>query len=316
MKVPFELLSLFREEKKFFITTHTNPEGDALGSSLALSMALESLSKETILYRDDIPKFYCFLPGTEKFRNSISHLVTSELPLVLLDCNSLARAGLDGTHFKQSVIIDHHEIEKGFGDIRWIEPRAAATGVMVYYLINALGVKITKEMAINLYCAIAIDTGTFRYGNTTTDVLRIVADLVNVGANPLSIATNLYETWSKERFMLLISTLNTLEIKDDVAITFVTREMYKKTGASADDTESFANYPKVMKDIKVSVLFRELGDNYWRVSLRSKGDINVASIASRFDGGGHKNAAGYTIRAELKSAKESLLKELSIPSSS
>jgi len=314
LKVPPKLLSFLKEESKFFIATHVNPESDALGSSLALSMALESLGKETILYRDDIPKFYRFLPGNEKFRNSISPLITSDLPLILLDCNTLERAGLEGLNFKYSAVIDHHETEKDFGDIRWLDPGAAATGMMVFYLIKELGINITREMAINLYSAIAIDTGTFRYGNTTADVLRVAAELIEAGASPLSISNSLYETWSKERFALLINALNTLEIIGDVAITVVTRKMYEKTGASPEDTESFPNFPKVIEDIKLSAFFRELDNNYWKVSLRSKGDINVAIIASRFDGGGHKNAAGYTIKADLETAKESLLNALAIPS--
>lgn len=312
MKIPPELLSFLREESTFFIATHINPEGDALGSSLALSMGLESLGKETFLYRDDVPKFYHFLPGSEKFRNSVQPLITSDLPLILLDCGTLDRAGIDGLNFKRSVVIDHHETEKDFGDIRWLEPGAAAAGIMVYYLIKELGVKITRDMATNLYTAIAIDTGTFRYENTTAELLQIAAELVEAGASPSSIANSLYETWSKERFTLLIRSLNTLEITGDIAIIFITREMYRRTGATPEDTESFPNVPKVMKDIKVSALFKELDDNHWKVSLRSRGDINVAHIASHFGGGGHKNAAGYTIKANLESAKQALLKELSV----
>ncbi|MEW6162106.1 MAG: bifunctional oligoribonuclease/PAP phosphatase NrnA [Nitrospirota bacterium] len=310
-----------RNEDNFLLATHVNPEGDAIGSSLALSMALESLGKVTVLYsKDPIPKFYHFLPGYKKFKNSISPLTTSDSPLILLDCNTLERAGIEGLSFKYSAIIDHHEpaplcgarpgTEKEFGDIKWVVPEAAATGVMVFYLIKELGINITREMAINLYSAIAIDTGTFRYGNTTAEAFRIAAELIDAGASPVHISNSLYEMWSKERFALLVMALNTLEIRGDIAITFVTREMYEKTGASLEDTESFPNFPRIIKDIKVSALFRELDDNYWKISLRSKGDINVALIASRFDGGGHKNAAGYMIRADLESAKESLIKAL------
>jgi len=315
VKVPSELLSFIRGERKFFISTHINPEGDALGSSLALAIALESLGKETILYRDGIPKFYNFLPGIERFTHSKPSLATSHWSLILLDCNTLERAGIEELCFKCSAVIDHHETEKAFGDIKWADPNAAATGVLIFYLIKELGIKITKDIAINLYAAIAIDTGTFRYGNTTSEVLRIASELIEMGANPLSISTSLYETWSRERFALLISALDTFEIINDIAIIVVTQDMYKKTKAFPEDTESFPNVPKVIKDIKVSALFRELDKNYWKVSLRSRTDINVATIALRFDGGGHKNAAGYTIKAELESAKESLLKELSIPSS-
>jgi phosphoesterase RecJ-like protein len=311
VRVPPELFSLLKEKDNFFIATHINPESDAIGSSLALSMALGSIGKKTVLYgRDPIPEFYRFLPGHERFTNSISPLVTSRLSLILLDCNSLERAGLDGLSFEYSAVIDHHETEKDFGNLRWVEPEAAATGIMVFYLITGLGIKITKEMAINLYSAISIDTGTFRYSNTTAKVLRVSAELIEAGADPSYISNSLYEAWSKKRFALLIMALNTLEIRDNVAIIAVTREMYEKTGAGPEDTENFSNFPRMMKDVGVSALFREMGDNYWRVSLRSKGDINVAKIATLFDGGGHKNAAGCKIKAGLESAKEFLIKAI------
>jgi len=309
VRVPPDLLSLLRKKDKFFIATHINPEGDAIGSSLALSMALEAIGKQTVLYdRDPIPEFYRFLPGYERFSNSISPLVPSHLPLILLDCNSLERAGLDGVSFEYSAVIDHHETENDFGNVRWVEPEAAATGIMVFHLITGLGIKITKEMAVNLYTAIAIDTGTFRYSNTTAEVLRVSAELIETGADPAYISNSLYEAWSEKRFALLIMALNTIEIKDNVAITVVTREMYEKTGAGPEDTENFSNFPRMIKSIKVSAFFREMDDNYWRVSLRSKGDINVAKIATLFEGGGHKNAAGCKIKTNLESAKKALIK--------
>lgn len=314
MKVPEELISFLKSEKKYFIATHIDPEGDALGSSLALSMALEILGKETFLYdRDPIPEFYHYLPGYERFNNSLKSFTSiSDLPLILIDCNTPERAGLEGLKFKYSAVIDHHEADGIFGDIKWIVPEAAATGIMIFYLIKELGLKITQEMAINLYSAIAIDTGTFRFGNTTSEVLRICAELVEAGASPLYISNRLYETWSKERFALFSMALNTLEIRDSVAITFVTQEMYKKTGTRPEDTENFPSFPRIIKDVKVSVFLRELEKNSWKVSLRSKGELNVAHIASRMGGGGHKNAAGFVIKSDLRTAKETLLKLLQI----
>jgi phosphoesterase RecJ-like protein len=312
VKVPPKLLSFLKKEEKFFIATHISPEADAIGSSLALSSALESLGKVTVLYDEDtVPKVCRFLPSHEKFTNIILPFITKDFALILLDCNTLKRAGIEGLTFKYSVVIDHHETEEDFGDIKWVVPEAAATGMMIFYLIKELGVNITRDIAINLYSAIAIDTGTFRYANTTAEALRITAKLIEAGASPAYISNNLYETWSKERFALLIMSLNTLEVRDNVAITFVTREMYRKTGAAPEDTEDFPAFTRVMKDVDVSVFFRELDDNYWKVSLRSKGDINVALVASQFDGGGHKNAAGYVVKSDLESAKAFLLKALS-----
>ncbi len=311
MKVPEKLRAFLNKENRFFISTHINPEGDALGSSIALSMAMESIGKKTVVYgRDIVPEFYWFLPGHERFRNSTFNLQPSTFNLILLDCNDPERAGLEDIKFPYSAVIDHHETEKGFGDIKWIEPKAPATGIMVFYIIKELGIKLTKDIATNLYAAIAIDTGTFRYNNTTPDVLRVGAELIAAGADPGSISEGLYETWSENRFRLLIKALNTLEITDNVAIAVVTREMYRETGAGPEDTENFSNFPRMMKSIRVSALFREIEDDYWKVSLRSKGEVNVAKIAELFDGGGHRNAAGYKVKADLKTAKEALLKTL------
>jgi phosphoesterase RecJ-like protein len=312
MKIPPELLTFLRQEDDFFIATHINPEGDALGSSLALSMALHAMGKRTVLFdRDGVPEFYRFLPGHENILRSYTDVHSPDFNLLLLDCNTPGRAGIEALHFRQSAVIDHHETESDFGDIRWIEPKAAATGLMVFSLIKALGLGITKEMAVNLYTAVAIDTGTFRFSNTSAEVLRVAADLADAGANPSFISSSLYETWSKARFQLLRLALQTLDIRNGVAFTFVNREMFRETGTGPEDTENFSSFPRIVKDIRISVFFREIDDHYWKVSLRSKGDINVATVAAHFEGGGHKNAAGFFVRAPLDSAKQLLLARLS-----
>ncbi|MDO9289829.1 MAG: bifunctional oligoribonuclease/PAP phosphatase NrnA [Thermodesulfovibrionales bacterium] len=311
MNIPENLLDFLRKGKQFFIATHISPDGDALGSSIALSLALESLGKETIIYdKDPVPEFYKFLPGHKRFTNSVP-LKSSTSNLILLDCNELERTGIEKIEFVSSAVIDHHETEKEFGDIKWIEPHAAATGLMLFYIIKELGVKITKDIAINLYAAIAIDTGTFRYSNTTPEVLRVAAELIEAGADPSYIAESLYETWSESRFRLLLKVLNTLEINNSIAITLVTLDIFRETGASVEDTENFVGFPRLLKSVNISVLFREIENNFYKVSLRSKGkEMNVAKIAAAFGGGGHRNAAGCKIRSDFKTAKEKLLKAI------
>jgi phosphoesterase RecJ-like protein len=164
-------------------------------------------------------------------------------------------------------------------------------------------------MATNLYAAIAIDTGTFRFSNTTSGVLRIASELVESGADPGAIAGQLYETWSRARFDLLRKVLDTLEITDGIAVTVVTRAMFSETGTFPEDTENFSNFSKMMEEIRVSLFLREIEEG-WKVSLRSKGDCNVAQVALRFHGGGHRNAAGCVIKGNLKAVKEQLIKAL------
>jgi phosphoesterase RecJ-like protein len=312
VKVPPELLSFLKREDHFFIATHINPEADALGSALALAYALEALKKQTVMFvRDLVPDFYRFLPNNEKFTHSTSQIQPSDYNLILLDCNTLDRAGIEGLNFKSSLVIDHHETGKDFGDIKWVEPKAAATGMMIFYLLKELGSRITEEIAINLYSAIAIDTGTFRYSNTTAEVLNVSSELIQCGANPALISQNLYEMWSEKRFRLLILALNTLEIRNDIAFISVTRDMFKETGTGAEDTENFPGFPRMIGNIKLSVFFREISNDYWKVSLRSKGKINVAEIAESFGGGGHKNAAGFRFKGPLGSLKEVISKKVS-----
>ncbi|MEJ2695310.1 MAG: bifunctional oligoribonuclease/PAP phosphatase NrnA [Candidatus Sulfobium sp.] len=309
MKAPKEILSVFKREKRFLVATHISPDGDTIGSGLALAAALEAMGKETAVYcRDRIPKYYRFLPGQEKIARGLKEVTKTARVLVLLDCNSAQRAGVERHTFPLSVVIDHHETGSDFGDLRWIEPGAAATGLMVYHVIKAMGVRFTREMAVNLYTAIAVDTGTFRFSNTSAEVLAAGAELVRYGADPGHISRQLYESWEEKRFRLLMMTLDTLEIKDRMAIVFITREMFDKTRTRAADTENFPNFPKMIGAVEVSASFRQKGAKTWKVSLRSRGKVNVAGIAELFGGGGHANAAGYETEGSARTVKDALFR--------
>ena len=309
MKVPHDLVSFLKKEDNFLIATHINPDGDAIGSALGLALALESAGKKVTVYdRDPVPEFYSFLPGQDRFIHSLSSLDTSLFNLILVDCNGLDRVGIDEAEFKHTCVIDHHETGTSFGRIKWVEPNAAATGLLIFYVLRESGLEVTRDIAINLYTAIVVDTGAFRYANTTAEVLRVSAGLIEAGADPAFISNNLFEMWTDRRFALLIMVLNTLEIRDDIAMTFVSRRMFNKTNTGPEDTENFANFPRIIKNVKISAFFRQVDQIHWKISLRSKGDINVAGIAALFEGGGHKNAAGCKIRGNLKTVKETLLK--------
>jgi phosphoesterase RecJ-like protein len=317
MLPPIELLQFLKNKDNFIIATHINPDGDGLGSAIALSTALQKIGKKTILLcKDPVPNQYKFLPGQERVITfeSLQPSAFSLQPLILVDCNDIDRIidKSQTSHFQLptsyfSVVIDHHESERPFGDIRWVMPDSAATGLMIFYIIKALGIQITEEMAVNLYSAIAVDTGNFRYENTTPEVLRVAADLKEAGAKSHVIYRELFESWSGGRFDLFMKVLNTLQKEDGIAIVQVTRRMFEETSTSPDDVEHFVEFPRIMKDVKVSVLFREIEDNCYKISLRSKDDINVARVAEAFGGGGHKNAAGCRIKADFETAKKEIL---------
>jgi bifunctional oligoribonuclease and PAP phosphatase NrnA len=308
MKIPKEIVAVLKKETVFLLATHISPDGDAIGSALALSSALESMGKEVYVYnKDRVPELYKFMPGHKRFRSGLKNAFTQNPVLVLLDCNSPERATLGQYSFRRSVVIDHHQTETDFGDIRWVVPGAAATGLMIFSLIKAMGVALTGDIATNLYTAIAVDTGTFRYSNTSSEVLNACAELIKGGADPSYIAECLYDRWEEDRFELLVMTLNNLEIKNDVAMMHITKNMFQKTGTSSEDTENFSNFPRQIKTVKISAFFRDIGDGFWKASLRSKGNINVAKIAELYGGGGHRNAAGFKTRGSLKSVKEKFL---------
>jgi len=306
-----DIAGYIKAKDPFILATHVSPEGDAFGSAIALSMALDAMGKASLVYdRDPVPEFYTFLPGWQRVLNTLDGTRTEDYNLILLDCNDLERAGLEGKSFKDTAVIDHHITERDFGRLRWIEPGTAAAGLMVYRLLKELGTPITKDIAVNLYTAIAVDTGIFRYGNTSPEALKSAAELVEAGAEPDTVAEGLYETWSPGRFMLFAKSLNTIQFSDGVAITVVTKKMFEETGTTSSDTENFPGYARVVKDIKVCALIKETDPGTWKVSLRSSKDTDVASVAQAFGGGGHRNASGCTIKADLETAKELLLKKI------
>ena len=318
---PEDLVEFFKKEDGFFIVIHLNPDGDALGSACALGMALEKLGKRIILVcRDKVPDQYTFLPGIGLFQTfdtiSSGDLDFELYPnLVLVDCNDIKRTGLEKsrvafTKFAASAVIDHHETERPSDNLQWIVPGMAAAGMLVYYLVRALQVTITGPMATNLYAALIVDTGNFRYPNTSAEVLHAAADLAAKGANPSLINRSINESWSANRFRLFVKVLGTLSIDSGIAIIHVTRKMFEETATTPDDTENFASFALIMKDIKIAVFVREMGDYNYKISLRSAEGIDVQKVAAMYGGGGHKNAAGCVAQGQLGLVKAELIKKL------
>jgi phosphoesterase RecJ-like protein len=287
---------------------HINPDGDAIGASLALAEMLQSIGKRAVVYcRDRVPDLCSFMPGHEEIVHSYDPGRTSDSTLVVVDCNTDERAAVDASAFKKSIVIDHHMTEKPFGDIKWVEPSICATGLMIYHIGKALDIPLTSQTALNLYAAISVDTGTFRYSNTTPDTMTAAAELIRAGAKPAIVANHLYNEWSRQRFTLLKEVLKTLEIYGDTAMISATEKMMDETGAKPEDTENFVNFPNMINSINVSVFFRETGGGVWKASLRSKDTVNVAEVAEVFGGGGHKNAAGFRTKEDLGVLKKKLL---------
>jgi bifunctional oligoribonuclease and PAP phosphatase NrnA len=295
----------------FLVATHIDPDGDALGSAFALCFALRSLGKEASVYlKDDVPYRYAFLPRPEP--------VLREMPksgydtVLVLDCGDLSRVGNDHNtlnHMGYLINIDHHETNDTFGQINIVDERASSSAELLYLILKALGVKLSYEIAVNIYTAVITDTGSFRYESTTPRAFSICEEMTGLGVVPSYVAGEVYESHPKERFALLCLVLGTLELflNDRIATAFVTQEMFRKTGTDREFTEGFVEQIKEMRGIEVACIFREVEDGKFKVSMRSKGSADVARVAHQFGGGGHKKAAGCTLEGSITEVKKELI---------
>lgn len=304
------IVNILREKTRFIIVSHVSPDGDAIGSTLALGEALTKLGKKVMLYnRDGVPSTLGFLSGSEK--------VVTDIPpenfdcAVLVDCATPDRAG---QAFERAAIagpkvaIDHHRIDSASVDVACIDDTAASTGDVVLRILKKMGTVISRDIAMCIYCTLAVDTGFFRYSNTTEAVLKTASELVGLGADPWTVAKNLEESYPAERFRLLARSLATLTLAYGGKYAFmdVTQRMIAETGASIELSDEFAGIPRSIGSVVISALFREMQTGKIKVSLRSKEDIDVAAIAKKFDGGGHSHAAGCSINGTLAEAKEKI----------
>jgi len=297
----------------YLLLSHVNPDGDAIGSMVALGEGLMSLGKTVKLFnRSGVPSLYTFLPYTEEVTDCLDSLDAYKA-VILLDCHSLKRAGIraDQVNWIPVLgILDHHEVgtpEKS--TVTVIDPNISATGELVYQLLLAMGVNITGQMATNLYTAISTDTGSFNYDNTTASCLEVAADLVRLGANPWDIYRQLNFNLSPERLLLLSQALKNMEYyhKGKLGALTISSDMMAATGTSEIDTDDFVSYPRSVKGVELALLISENGDGVCHVSLRSEGKVDAAALARRFGGGGHRKAAGFSRAGALEEVKNQVV---------
>jgi phosphoesterase RecJ-like protein len=306
------LADLLRTRRSFLICSHINPDGDALGASVALALFLEGEGKDVFVYNQDpLPPLYGFIPGAERVRQDLPRGRAFDLSL-LLDCSSPSRVGAAFEGFPgkgEVVIVDHHPPLAPVEARHLIETSAAATCELLYRVIVAFGGRPTPEVATALYVGLVTDTGSFRFGNTTARSLAVASELLEAGADHRTVMLSLYENYPKERFTLLAKVLETLEFAHDgrVAVLQMTRTMAEEAGGSQDLSEGFVDIPRSIRGVEVSLLFREVDSGEQRVSMRSRGSVDVGRIASRFQGGGHPAAAGCTIRGDRVAAYQAVL---------
>jgi len=327
-------VELLNKSSNILITTHVKPDGDACGSIAAMHDALTALGKNIkLLFLSPVPKWYAFLFATqvlilgqdiqleELIQGRFGQPVLSQVErfdlIVIIDTNSYSQLSKFEKYLKQNdkpvLVIDHHVTGDSLGTVELVEPKAAASALIVHDLLKYVKWPVTKKIAQSLFLAIATDTGWFQFSNTDSRVFRSCAELIEDGANPTALYHELYQNFSPQRFKLLAIMLSTLELHFDgrLVTQYLRQQDFEQTGAAYEDTEDLINECQQIGTVEIAALFVELKDGRIKLSLRSKGAVDVCEIAQKFGGGGHKMAAGAHLPGPLENAMGLIHEEVS-----
>jgi phosphoesterase RecJ-like protein len=304
------ILAVMRCSERFLVCSHSRPDGDAVGSMLAMRMLLEQMGKRVdLVTADRIPNIYRGLPGAEGIRTALRVHGPYDA-VILLECDGLDRTRLRGLEKFFLVNIDHYVSGRQFAHLNWVDCEAASVGEMVYELVMAAGATVTPQMANCLYVTVLTDTGGFCYGTTQASTFGLARDLVLAGAEPLRIAREVYFSTPTSKLLLLGAALNNLTREGRLAWLWVTHHDMVRTCTTEEDCEGIVNFAISISGVEAAAFLRELPEQRIRLCLRSKGKVNVAAIAEQFGGGGHENAAGCTLEGPLDHVLETTLVEL------
>jgi bifunctional oligoribonuclease and PAP phosphatase NrnA len=298
---PAELVNRIKQGKRFVLASHQRPDGDAIGSAMAMALALQSIGKDATVVTDATPPaFLQPFPGVDTVR------VTTEITegydaALIMECSELSRTGVTGFDRSPVFNIDHHPGNTGYGAINWVDESAAACGEMAFTLIEALGAPLTASVATHIYLAVLTDTGSFHFSHLTPRTYEIAKRCVEAGADPAWIARTHYDSNTLARVRIFGAVMNGMVIVDEgrVALLAITRRTMDDLGGTNDDLEGLINFPLTVKAIEAVAFFKDIGDSDWRVSMRSKGTVDVGAIARAHGGGGHTNAAGCAAKGPL-----------------
>jgi phosphoesterase RecJ-like protein len=287
--------------QRFLLTSHARPDGDSIGSQLAMAFALEALGKQVrIVNADSAPEHYQDFPGMDRIE--IAGSASADVDAVIvMECSDLTRTGVAGLERAFLINIDHHAGNRLYGAINWHDESAAACGEMVFDLIRELGVPLNLEIATHVYLAILTDTGSFHHSNITPRTFDICRQTVEAGVNPAAMARRVFDSNSFGKLKLIGALLDSMQLLDDgrLALLYMDDAMLEACNCTNNDTEGLINLPLTAREIQAVVFFKVAPNGEVRVSMRSKYDVDVRQVAGVFGGGGHKNAAGFTVTGSL-----------------
>lgn len=305
-----DILQVFRSGEQFLVCSHSRPDGDAVGSMLAMGMLLRQMGKRVdLLTADRIPAIYRMLPGADDVR-TVLRVHGHYDAVILLECDSTERTRLRGLELFFLINIDHHLTAREFAQLNWIDREAVSVGELVHRLVKGAGATVTPEMATCLYTTVLTDTGGFSYGSIRASTFALAHELVAAGADPVRIAQDVFFSTATSKMLVLGKALSNLKREGRLAWLWVTHLEMVRSCASEEDCEGIANYALSIAGVEAAVFLRELPEGRIRLSLRGKGVVNVAAIATRLGGGGHESAAGCMLDGPLSCALEQILAEL------
>jgi phosphoesterase RecJ-like protein len=299
--------------QRFLLTSHARPDGDSIGSQLAMAFALDALGKQVrIVNADAAPEHYNDFPGMERIEIARRATAADIDAVIVMECSDLSRSGVEGLENAFIINIDHHAGNRSYGALNWHDESAAACGEMVFDLIQALGVPLSLEIATHIYLAILTDTGSFHHSHITPRTFDICRQTVEAGVEPATMARRVFDSNSFGKLKLIGALLDSMELLDEgrVAVLHMDDGMLEACGCTNNDTEGLINLPLTAREIQAVVFFKSGPDGEMRVSMRSKYDVDVRRVANEFGGGGHKNAAGFTVTGSLESVRGHILDRL------
>ena len=300
--------------QRFLLTSHSRPDGDSIGSQLALAFTLDTLGKQVrIVNSDSAPEHYLDFPGMDRIE--IARSVPPDAVIdavVVMECSDLSRTGVAGLDGRFIINIDHHAGNRMYGALNWFDESAAACGEMVFDLIRALDVALTPDIATHIYLAILTDTGSFHHSNITPRTFDICRQTVEAGVNPAAMARRVFDSNSFGKLKLIGALLDSMELMDRgrLAVLYLDDGMLDACGCTHNDTEGLINLPLTAREIQAVVFFKVSSTGEVRVSMRSKYDVDVRLVANAYGGGGHKNAAGFTVDGPLEHVKPVIIQRL------
>jgi phosphoesterase RecJ-like protein len=303
------VLEEIRSRRRFVVSSHARPDGDGIGSALACGQILRIMGKDAVVVmHDGVPRIYQNLPFADLVVQADA--VPPSDAVILLECDSTRRTLLEGLEKCFLINIDHHVSGRNFADVNWIDSSVMATAELVYRLARVACVPVDRDIATCLYTALMTDTGSFMFEGTNEHTFTMARELVLAGADPAHCARQIYFGHSTAKMRLLGAALSHLHREGPLAWIFVTQEQMQRFGALEEDCEGIVNYALSISDVQVAIFFRELPHKRFRVSLRSKGEVNVSRVAEHFGGGGHKCASGCSINGSLADAVKQIIDRL------